>query len=104
MWECRDLGEPSSFLQMQIRRQGNIIRLDQTAYLKTVLERFEMMDCRVADTPMVEGYKPLPNEGPVDPQLCQQYQSVIGSLLYLVLGTQPDITYAVTKWHNMQQI
>ena len=97
MWECRDLGEPSSFLQMQIRRQGNIIRLDQTAYLKMVLERFEMMDCRVADTPMVEGYKPLPNEGPVNAQLRQQYQSVIGSLLYLMLGTRPDITYAVTK-------
>ena len=53
--------------------------------------------CQVADTPMVEGYKPLPNEGPVDPQLCQQYQSVIRSLLYLMLGTQPDITYPVTK-------
>ena len=46
---------------------------------------------------MVEGYKPLPNEGPVNTQLCQQYQSVIGSLLYLMLGTRPDITYAVTK-------
>jgi len=96
-WECRDLGEPSSFLQMQIRCQGNIIRLDQTAYLKTVLECFEMMDCRVADTPMVEGYKPLPNEGPVNPQLRQQYQSVIGSLLHLMLGTRPNIMYAVTK-------
>ena len=50
MWECQDLGEPSSFLQMQIRHQGNIIRLDQTAYLKMVLEHFEMMDCRVADS------------------------------------------------------
>ena len=55
------------------------------------------MDCRVANTPMVEGYKPLPNEGPVNPQLRQRYQCVIGSLLYLMLGTRPDISYAVTK-------
>src|SRR5690606_11092235 len=45
-WECRDLGEPTEFLRMRIKRQGKTIRLDQKDYLKTVLERFGMMDCR----------------------------------------------------------
>ena len=56
-----------------------------------------MQNTKPAKTPMVEGYKPLVNTKPVDPQLRSQYQSVIGSLLYIMLGTRPDICYAVTK-------
>jgi hypothetical protein len=96
-WECRDLGEPKEFLRMSIKRVGDQIHLDQTEYLKKVLERFNMMDCRVAATPMVEGYRPLAHEGPVDEQRRHLFQSIIGSLLYLMLGTRPDIAYAVTK-------
>jgi len=33
----------------------------------------------------------------VDKKLCTKYQQVIGLLLYLMLGTRPDIAYAVTK-------
>jgi hypothetical protein len=96
-WECRDLGEPTEFLKMQIRRDGNVIRLDQIKYLETVLERFGMSDCRTASTPMPEGYKPELNPEPVDAEVRHRFQSVIGSLLYLMLGTRPDIAYAVTK-------
>ena len=40
---------------------------------------------------MVEGYYPLENNDPVNPELRTLFQSVIGSLLYLMLGTRPDI-------------
>jgi hypothetical protein len=33
----------------------------------------------------------------VDEQLRMHYQQIIGSLLYLMLGTHPDISFAVTK-------
>ena len=46
---------------------------------------------------MVEEYKSLPNPKNADPALRQRFQSVIGSILYLMLGTRPDIAYAVTK-------
>ena len=32
-----------------------------------------------------------------DPELRKRYQTVISSLLYLMLGTRPDISFVVTK-------
>lgn len=43
------------------------------------------------------GYKPQPYKGTVDPALRSKFQQVIGSLLYIMLGTRPDISYAVIK-------
>jgi len=55
-----------------------------------------MTNAKTAKTPLPQGYKPLPNKNPVDPSLRLKFQSVIGSLLYIMLGTRPDIAYAVT--------
>ena len=39
----------------------------------------------------------MPNKNQSTLDLRSQYQQVIGSLLYIMLGTRPDIAYAVTK-------
>ena len=96
-WECRDLGDAKEFLRMRITRKGQIIAIDQVAYLEKVLERTGMTNAKPAATPLPAGYYPEPNEGEVDPDLRQRYQVVIGSLLYIMLGTRPDIAFAVTK-------
>ena len=48
-------------------------------------------------TPLPEGYQPQPNKGSPDPEIHVSSQQVIGPLLYIMIGTQPDIAYAVTK-------
>jgi hypothetical protein len=63
----------------------------------TVLKHFNMHNVKEASTPLPSGYNPVPNKIPVDKKLHTKYQQVIGSLLYLMLGTRPDITFAVTK-------
>jgi hypothetical protein len=97
MWECRDLGEAREFLRMKIRREGKKIFLDQTAYLDKVVERFGMSNARGAQTPLPGGYVPVESKGQCTPEDRTTYQSIIGSILYIMLGTRPDITYAVTK-------
>ena len=41
------------------------------------------------------GYNRKANEGVAKPEQRSHYQSIIGSLLFLALGTRPDIAHAV---------
>ena len=96
-WECRDLGNVKEFLRMRILKKNDSIYLDQTVYLDKVLQRFGLTNAKFASTPLPEGYHPAPNVQTVDTQLRTKYQQIIGSLMYIMLGTHPDIAYAVTK-------
>ena len=82
---------------MRIVRKGRSIHLDQRAYLEKVLERCGMTNARPTPTPLPAGYIPAPNKGQAKPELRSRFQTVIGSLLYLMLGTRPDLAFAVTK-------
>ena len=96
-WECCDLGEVKEFLHMHITCNGQTICLDQCAYLDKVLERFSMTNAKSAPTPLPSNWVPKLAKGKASPELLRSYQSIIGLLLYLMIGTRPDISYAVTK-------
>lgn len=97
--ECRDLGDVREFLRMHISRQGQKIIIHQLPYLNKVLECCGMTNCKPAHTPLPEGYNPVANTESVNAERRSQYQMVIGSLslLYLMLGSRPDIAFAVIK-------
>jgi Reverse transcriptase (RNA-dependent DNA polymerase) len=96
-WKCRDLGEVKEFLRMRITQKGKDIHLDQRDYLDKVLEHFSMTNAKSVPTPLPSNLVPQANKGKVSPELLRQYQSIIGSLLYLMIGTRPDIAFVVTK-------
>jgi Reverse transcriptase (RNA-dependent DNA polymerase) len=96
-WECCDLGEVKEFLRMRITQKRKDIHLDQHDYLDKVLERFSMTNAKSAPTPLPSNWVPQLNKGKASPELLRQYQSIIGLLLYLMIGTRPDIAFAVTK-------
>ena len=97
IWECRDLGDTKEFLRMRILRGNGYITIDQQDYLHKVLEHFDLINAKAAPTPLPMGYILTPNEAPVDEQLHHKFQQVIGSLLYIMLETCPNIAFAVTK-------
>ncbi|KAI3619346.1 gag-pol polyprotein [Moniliophthora roreri] len=99
IWECRDLGEPREFLRMRITRdrKRRTLSLDQSDYLEKIIKRFGMENANPTRTPLPAGYKPTANKGEANSTIRSQFQSVIGSLLYLCLGTRPDITFPVIK-------
>ena len=86
-WETWDLGEVTEFLRMRITRNGSSIHLDQSAYLWTVLQRCGMQNAKSAATPLPARYVPKPSEEQANPERRSRFQTIIGSLLYLMLGT-----------------
>ena len=98
-WECRDLGAAKEYLGMRITRdrKKRILLLDQISYAEKVIKRFNLQNAKPARTPLPSVYIPAPYKKETTPALRSRYQSVIGSLLYIMLGTRPDIAYAVIK-------
>ncbi len=89
--------DTQKFLHMHIRWKNGKIHLDQTAYLQKVIEHFNLQNVKPAPTPLPKGYQPSPAKENASATLHYKYQQVIGSLLYIMLGTQPDIAFVVTK-------
>ena len=81
---------------MHVKRQGFDVIIDQVDYLKKVLERFQMTNAKPTQTPLPSNWDPKENKGKATAAEITRYQSIIGSLLYLMIGTRPDISYAVT--------
>ena len=83
------MGELKFFLGLQIRQQRNGIFISQEKYLKDVLRKFDMHECKGAKTPMpTNGHLCADENGKEFDQ--QVYRSMIGSLLYLC-ASRPDI-------------
>ena len=62
-----------------------------------------MLNAKPTSTPVPAGYYAAKNTEPIDAEICSHFQMVIGSPLYLMLGTRPDIAFAVThlSCHSM---
>ena len=82
---------------MNITRNSSNIHIEQCTYLEKVIEHCGMQNAKPAPTPLLTGYMPALNPKQSTPELCSHYQTVIGSLLYIMLRTRPDIAFAVTK-------
>ncbi len=50
-----DLGEISHYLGMEVDVETEKILLRQTTYIKKILERFQMTDCKPSSIPMNPG-------------------------------------------------
>lgn len=71
--------------------------MDQHQFIKLILNQFPTGSGK-ATTPLSVSFHPLPNEEPKednDPEFVWTYQGKLGSLMYLTLGTRPDIAYTV---------
>jgi hypothetical protein len=67
-WETRDLGELTEFLRMRITHEGKAVHLDQTAYLKTVLQGCGMQNAKATATPLPAGYVSTPSTEVANPE------------------------------------
>ena len=89
----------TEYLGMRITRDCAkcTLKLDQISYATKVIEHFKLNNAKVTHTPLPSGYNPASNPKTTTPQLHSCYQLVIGSLLYIMLGTCPDIAFSVIE-------
>jgi hypothetical protein len=91
--EITEMDSVNNFLGITINREGSSNgSLDQAHYVKTILERFGMVDSKPHRTPMEERIK-FENKN-VDKDLEERYRSGIGMINYLATHTRPDIAFA----------
>lgn len=88
--------ECESYLGFQVLRDKNRkwLKLQQAHYADKILEKFEMLDCKPASTPEEVGAVNLA-DAPKLPANAP-FKELVGSLLYLVTCTRPDIAHAVS--------
>jgi hypothetical protein len=87
------LGELNFFLGLQISQLDKGIFISQTKYIKEMLKKFKMEDCKHVSTPVVTICKLTKDDESkdVDQRL---YRPMIGILLY-VTTSRPDVMKAI---------
>jgi Asp-tRNA(Asn)/Glu-tRNA(Gln) amidotransferase C subunit len=88
-FEMSLLGEISFFLGLQIRQNKQGIFISQTKYIREMLKRFGMEDCKPVITPMQTNCK-LRKDDDSKSTDQRQYRSMIDNLLY-VKASRPDV-------------
>ncbi|KAD2393974.1 hypothetical protein E3N88_40951 [Mikania micrantha] len=91
-FEMISMGELTFFLGLQVKQTPTGIFISQSKYVKDILERFKLSDCKALGTPMSKTTSLSPDlEGEDVDQ--HQYRAMIGSLMYLT-ASRPDIMFA----------
>ena len=94
-FHMEDRGRLHWFLGLRIRREGGKVTVDQERYIETMLERFQMDQCKPSRTPADLNLK-LQTAQTGDEEVDQRiYRSLVGSLLYLAKQTRPDIMFTI---------
>jgi hypothetical protein len=97
-FDMKDLGPCNYFLGIRITYQNNRITLCQDAYIRKVLDQFDMAESRPVLTPLDSGSVDtlVPFEGEASKDDMILYQSMIGCINYLATQTRPDVAYAAS--------
>ncbi|KAH9651061.1 hypothetical protein KPL70_026606 [Citrus sinensis] len=99
-FEMKDLGNAKRILGMDIirDRSAGTLFLSQEKYIKKVLERFEMQDCKPVQTPLGPQFKLSAAPTSEDESQMNEfpYAQAVGSLMYAMVCTRSDIAYAVS--------
>ncbi|GJU78811.1 putative ribonuclease H-like domain-containing protein [Tanacetum coccineum] len=99
-FQMSSMGELTFFLGLQVKQQPDGIFISQDKYVADILKKFDFCSIKTATTP-IESNKPLvKDEDGVEVDM-HEYQSMIGSLMYLTAST-PDIMFVVCACARFQ--
>jgi hypothetical protein len=82
-------------------RSKRLIGLSEDAYIDKILNQFNMQDSKKGFFPMPHGITLSNKQCPTDPDEQERmrmipYTSTIGSIMYAMICTRPDVSYALS--------
>lgn len=97
----KDLGEIESYIGIRVvyNREQNQMLLNQSRYIESLAEKYNLKDARLYKTPMEANLR-IGQAKESDESI--RYRNLIGELLYVSAGTRPDISYSVNYLSRFQ--
>jgi hypothetical protein len=103
LFSMKDMGEAQWILGLQITRDrpNRTLKICQSQYIDAIVKRFRMEDSVAQSTPCDVGMdlrKPTTPATPAEVEEMRNvpYSAAVGAIMYAMLGTRPDIAYAVS--------
>ena len=93
-FKMKDLGELKHFLGIDFNQSEGEVRMNQKRYISKILEKFGMSECKSRSTPCEQK---LNLDGDEELSDSRRYREVIGSLIYVMTCTRPDLSWIVSK-------
>ena len=101
-FDMKDLGEANHILGIKLLRdrKNKVLALSQASYIDKIVTRFGMKNSKRGLLPFRHGVHLSKEQSPKTPEEKElmskkPYASVVGSLMYAMLCTRPDICYEV---------
>jgi hypothetical protein len=99
-FNMKDLGACPHFLGIRITRdrKERTIHLTQDTYITKVLTAFHMENCKPVASPLECGSPSqlVPYDSTATESALKQYQSAIGSLMYAMIQTRPNLAFSLS--------
>ncbi|KAJ9557932.1 hypothetical protein OSB04_012546 [Centaurea solstitialis] len=109
-FQMKDLGEAAYIVGIKIyrNRSKRLIGLSQSTYIDKILKKFRMDESKKGFLPMQHGIMLSKTQCPVssqdqDKMKSVPYASAIGSIMYAMLCTRPDVAYSLSVTSRYQQ-
>ncbi|GJU46903.1 retrotransposon protein, putative, ty1-copia subclass [Tanacetum coccineum] len=104
----KDLGEVAYILGIKIYRSRRLIGLCQSAYIEKILKRYHMENSKRGSILMQEKLRLSKSQGVSTPAELKRmqnvpYASVVGSIMYVMRCTCPDVMFAQNISSRFQQ-
>ena len=94
-FDVKSLGSVNYCLGIEVKQTKDAITMSQSGYIRDTICKFGMKDCKPTKTPIQLGIDlKFSDENPGE---CEEipYRQSIGALMFVAIGTRPDIAHAV---------
>ncbi|CAI7774997.1 unnamed protein product [Closterium sp. NIES-53] len=105
-FKCKALGDVSFYFGLHIERdvEKRCMRVHQRKYLEALAAKFGQSEGHVATSyPFGLMFVKGPEEKSVGEEERRRFHSLVGSLMYAVVNTRPDVTFAIRQLARVVQ-